>query len=117
MGIDRFRVQVKQAANHFELGRLIEQQANAFQSIWTWDSKARWDANNRTDQARADLCQRLHLETYRAASVALRHLLEFPEWMDGHVPDLPLCWISDHAQPIFPPLWRLLPPDVPAGSA
>jgi len=105
MGIDWFRVQVKHAANHLELGRLIEQQALAFQSIWTWDSDA-W-----TDQVRDDLCQRLHFETYQAASDALRHLLKFPEWNDERldVPDLPPCsrvYPITH-NPIFPPLWRL----------
>ncbi|HKD39466.1 MAG TPA: hypothetical protein VKB87_04165 [Myxococcaceae bacterium] len=105
MGIDWFRVQVKQAANHPELGRLIEQQAIAFQSIWTWNF------NSWIDRVPFDLCHRLHLETYQAASEALRHLLEFPEWNDGRmdVPDLSTCWrvypITHNA--IFPPLWRL----------
>jgi hypothetical protein len=51
------------------------------------------------------------LETYRAASKALRHLLEFPEWNDGpmDIPDLSLCWrvYPITKNPIFPPLWRL----------
>lgn len=105
MGVDWFRVQVKQPANHPELCRLIEQQAIAFQSVWTWHSDS-W-----TDQVRDDLCRRLHFETGRAAAAALRGLLEFPEWTGGRpdVAGLSPCWrvYPITTNPIFPPLWRL----------
>lgn len=108
MGIDWFRVGVRRETDPAQLGRLMEQQALAFQSIGTWNSKAC------TDRVRDALCHRLHFETYLAASDSVRGLLEFPGWDDERqratdLPDLVPCWrvYPITYNPTFPPLWRM----------
>jgi hypothetical protein len=110
MGIDWVRARVPRDADSALLGRLIEQQAVAFQSMRGWHSDACYDY----DGVQQALQERLHLEAYRAASDALHDLLEFPEWDENRlcakdIPDFDPCWrvypITNN--PAYPPLWRL----------
>lgn len=117
MGIDWLRARLRSDADLGRVEALIEQQAVAFQSIWTWNAVAR------IDWVKYDLQSQLHFPSYCAASKSLRECLDFPAWnaergVAEDMPDLPPSrrTYAITKSDIFPPLWRLrahrtFPPD------
>ena len=110
VGIDWSRASVSRDADPVLIGRLIEQQSLAYQSMGGWKPQAGSDY----DGVLRDLLNRLHEKSYLTASAALRKLLTFPKLDDDQfyaldIPDLDPCWrvypITDN--PTFPPLWRV----------
>jgi hypothetical protein len=104
MATDWCRAELQNDADTASLGRLIEQQASASQSIWGWQT---------SDLVGADLAFRLHGERFRSATRELREAFIFPGWDAEHAcpHDIPLLdnrrRVTAIAQnPLFPPLWR-----------